>query len=81
VRNRISFSPLLSPPSIGRRWRFGLAAFFLASLALVADALFRTIHRIRIGESSYPLLLLYLFLASYLLYLLIKVLLLPPVEK
>jgi hypothetical protein len=81
MRARMTLTPLLVPPTVSRGWRRGLGLVFLGSLALVGMALLRTIHRVQAGESVYGHLLLYLFLFAYLVYLLFKVVFLPPVEK
>jgi hypothetical protein len=81
MRARISMTPFLLPPAINRVWRWGFAILFLAGLALAAKVLLQTIHRIQSGEAIFGHLLISIFLVAYLLYLLIKLVLLPSVEK
>lgn len=74
-------TPVLLPPAITRAWRWGFATLFLAGLTLAAKVLLQTIHRIQGGEPIFGHLLISIFLVAYLLYLLIKVFLLPPAES
>jgi hypothetical protein len=80
VRPRITFTPVFVSPALSRAWRYGLAVFFFAWLALCARAIFHSAQRIHAGATIYGHLIFYLFLAGYLIYLLAKVLLLPPVD-
>jgi threonine/homoserine/homoserine lactone efflux protein len=81
MRPRMNFIPSIAVPSLKRGWRFGLGVLFLVCLGVSVRMLLRTIHRIHSGETIYGHLLLYISLAAYLLYLLIKVFLLPAAES
>jgi hypothetical protein len=80
MRGRILFTPSLVPPEIGRRWRRALILLLLPALLVAARFLFGTIRRVASGETIYGHLIFQLFVMAYLLYLLIKLLVLPPAE-
>jgi hypothetical protein len=81
MRTPINFVPLLVPPALSRRQRFALAAVFLFALAGTAALLVNTVHRIQTGDTVYGHLALYLSISVYLIYLLVKLWLLPPVQR
>jgi hypothetical protein len=81
MRARISLTPFLAPPALARRRRYFLGALCLLGLAGAGGSLLRSIERIRAGEPIYGHLLISLFAVAYLVYLLIKLYLLPPIER
>ena len=81
MRARINFMPLSAPPALSRRYRFALVLVFLLALAGLAALLVYTVHRIQTGDTVYGHLTLYLFIFGYLIYLLVKLWLLPPTQE
>jgi hypothetical protein len=81
MRARVTLTPFFAPPALARRRRYFLGALCLLGLAGAGGSLLRSIERIKSGDPVYGHLVIYLFAVAYLVYLLIKLYLLPPVER